>query len=130
MIRRRLRLYYEETFTTLSFYDPEIVYDVDATQSPLDVLRDIISRLSELQATRTMPRPSAVAEEVGTSTAKARGIQRGSSRFMVAPGICRRGRASSSKTGMGVRKFKPSCRSFPGGPSATLPAPGAVVTGG
>jgi adenylate kinase len=62
VIRRRLHLYYEETFATLRFYDPSLIYDIDASQSPLDVLRDIINRLSHLQITRTSPRPSAVAE--------------------------------------------------------------------
>ena len=65
VIRRRLQLYYDETYDTLRFYDPELIYDVNASQRPLDVLRDIINRLSDLQLTRTLPRPSAVAEEVG-----------------------------------------------------------------
>jgi adenylate kinase len=50
VIRRRLRIYHEETKTTLSFYDKSIVYDVEASQSPLMVLQDIINRLAELQA--------------------------------------------------------------------------------
>ncbi len=62
VIRRRLQTYREETFKTLSFYPPELVYDVDAGQSPVDVLRDITTRLSELQSTRTAPRPSAISE--------------------------------------------------------------------
>ena len=33
VIRRRLQTYYEETFKTLSFYPPELVFDVDAGQS-------------------------------------------------------------------------------------------------
>ena len=49
VIRRRLQTYYDETFKTLSFYPPELVYDIDAGQSPIDVLRDIVNRLSELQ---------------------------------------------------------------------------------
>ena len=40
VIRRRLKTYYEETYETLSFYDPGLIFDVDAAQSPLDVLRD------------------------------------------------------------------------------------------
>ncbi|MBX6313419.1 MAG: nucleoside monophosphate kinase [Isosphaeraceae bacterium] len=63
VIKRRLQTYYDETYATLSFYDPDIIYDVDASQSPLDVLRDIINRLSALQKTRTAPRPSAIAEQ-------------------------------------------------------------------
>lgn len=57
VIKRRLRTYYEETLATLSFYDGEIIYDVDACQSPLGVLRDIINRLSELERRRAVPRP-------------------------------------------------------------------------
>ena len=62
VILRRLQVYREETLETLSFYDPDLILEVDATQSPLDVLRDIINRLSLLQRHRTSPRPSAVAE--------------------------------------------------------------------
>jgi adenylate kinase len=64
VIRRRLNTYYEETFKTLSFYSTELVYDVDASQSPIDVLRDIINRMSALQSTRKAPRPSAISETV------------------------------------------------------------------
>jgi adenylate kinase len=63
VIRRRLALYHEETFKTLSFYKPELVFEVDAGHSPLDVLRDIINRLAQLQATRTKLRPSAMSEQ-------------------------------------------------------------------
>ena len=49
VIRRRLETYYDETYKTLSFYAPSLVFDVDAGQPPLDVLRDIVNRLSELQ---------------------------------------------------------------------------------
>jgi adenylate kinase len=65
VIRRRLALYHEETAKTLGFYPSEVVYDINAGQSPLDVLRDIVNRLSELQSTRTAPRPSAMSETVG-----------------------------------------------------------------
>jgi adenylate kinase len=64
VIRRRLHTYYDETFKTLSFYPTELVYDVDASQSPIDVLRDIINRMSALQSTRKAPRPSAISETV------------------------------------------------------------------
>ena len=49
VIRRRLATYYEETIRTLSFYPKEIVFDVDATLSPLEVLREIVNRLTEVQ---------------------------------------------------------------------------------
>jgi adenylate kinase len=62
VIKRRLQIYYEETFRTLSFYDPSLVYEVDASQSPLDVLRAIVDRLSELNKGRTTSRPSSISE--------------------------------------------------------------------
>lgn len=62
VIKRRLKTYYDETFQTLSFYDPGVVYEVDAAQSPLDVLKDIVNRLSEISRGRTKPRPSAISE--------------------------------------------------------------------
>jgi adenylate kinase len=64
VIKRRLQTYYDETFKTLSFYPAELVYDIDAGQSPIDVCRDIIIQMSELQHTRTAPRPSALSETV------------------------------------------------------------------
>ncbi len=67
VIKRRLQTYYDETFKTLSFYPPHLVYDIDAGQPPIDVLRDIITRMSELQESRTAPRPSELSETVRTS---------------------------------------------------------------
>jgi adenylate kinase len=52
VIRRRLNTYYEETYTTLSFYPSSKVYEVDAGQSTIDVLRDIVNRLSEVRNER------------------------------------------------------------------------------
>ncbi len=49
VIARRLQTYYEETYDTLKFYDSSLIYDVDASQSPLDVLRTIICRLSDMR---------------------------------------------------------------------------------
>jgi adenylate kinase len=49
VIRRRLQTYYEETYQTLSFYDKSLIFDVDAGQPPLDVLRDIIVQMSLLE---------------------------------------------------------------------------------
>jgi len=65
VIRRRLQTYYEETFKTLGFYPPELVFDVDASQSPLGVLRDIINRLTEVQKSRLGPSASEMSEQVG-----------------------------------------------------------------
>ena len=67
VIKRRLHTYYEETFRTLSYYPPQVVYNIDAGQAPLDVLRDIINRLSEIQRHRSLPRPSAISETSGAS---------------------------------------------------------------
>jgi adenylate kinase len=52
VIRRRLKTYYDETYQTLSFYDPALVFDIDAGQSPLMVLRDIIDRMAVLRQQR------------------------------------------------------------------------------
>lgn len=49
VINRRLNTYYEETVKTLSFYRPELVYDVEASQDTIDVLRDVVDRLSEIK---------------------------------------------------------------------------------
>jgi adenylate kinase len=62
VIKKRLQIYYEETFSTLSFYDPSLVYEVDASLSPLDVLKTIVNRLSELNRDRKKPRPSLISE--------------------------------------------------------------------
>lgn len=52
VILRRIKLYYQETFETLKFYEPSLVYEVDASLPPLDVLRQIVDRLCEIQARR------------------------------------------------------------------------------
>ncbi len=49
VILRRIKTYYQETFDTLRFYDPSLVYEVDASLLPLEVLRQIIDRLTELE---------------------------------------------------------------------------------
>jgi adenylate kinase len=62
VIKRRLQTYHDETFRTLSFYSPELVYDINAGQAPIFVLRDIVDRLAELQKFRKAPPPSAKSE--------------------------------------------------------------------
>jgi adenylate kinase len=52
VILRRIKLYYQETFDTLKFYDPSLVTEVDASQTTLDVLRNIVDRLSDLEHER------------------------------------------------------------------------------
>ncbi len=59
VIRRRLQTYYDETYQTLSFYDPSLIYEVDAGQSPIDVLREIVDRLSVLQRERRAAKAAA-----------------------------------------------------------------------
>jgi len=65
VIKQRLKTYYDETFQTLSFYPKEVVFNIDAGQSPVDVLRELVNRLSELQHSRKGPRPSALSEGTG-----------------------------------------------------------------
>jgi adenylate kinase len=55
VIRRRLGTYYEDTYRTLSFYPPELVFEVDAGQCAIDVLRDIVNRLSEVEGRPSRP---------------------------------------------------------------------------
>lgn len=70
VIRHRLQLYYDETFATLSFYDPSLIYDVDASQSPLEVLREIVNRLTEIND-RRMASLTAGAEGVTSAVRQA-----------------------------------------------------------
>ena len=42
VIRNRLEVYESETKPVLEFYGPALVHEVDATQSPINVLRDIL----------------------------------------------------------------------------------------
>jgi adenylate kinase len=46
VIRRRLQTYYDETFKTLSFYRSDLICDVDASRRAVDVLCDIVNRLT------------------------------------------------------------------------------------
>ena len=46
-IRRRLETYDEESKPVLEFYGPELVKDIDATQPPVKVLRDILQAVNE-----------------------------------------------------------------------------------
>lgn len=49
VIQRRLEEFQTETLDTLSFYDPSLVYDVDATKTPLAVQAEIVNRLLALE---------------------------------------------------------------------------------
>jgi adenylate kinase len=46
VIHRRLQTYYDETFKTLSFYESDLICDIDASRRAVDVLRDIVNRLT------------------------------------------------------------------------------------
>ncbi len=48
VIRRRLQTYYDETFQTLSFYRSDLICDIDAGGRAIDVLHDIVRRLTEI----------------------------------------------------------------------------------
>ena len=48
IIRTRLQDYDQETKPVLDFYGPEVVRDINATQSPVEVLRDILRVLAAL----------------------------------------------------------------------------------
>ncbi|RUL89067.1 adenylate kinase family protein [Tautonia sociabilis] len=52
VVRRRLQVYNEETIQTLRFYDPALIYEIDASQTPLKVHSDIVQRLCELETDR------------------------------------------------------------------------------
>ena len=49
IIRQRLGTYERETKPVLDFYGPDRVHQIDATQSPLKVLRSILDVLSRLE---------------------------------------------------------------------------------
>ncbi len=67
VIKRRLKVYHDETYQTLSFYDPKLVYEVDASQPPLDVLQQIINRLVALEIDDTIPRRDIVTQSMEES---------------------------------------------------------------
>ena len=48
IIRTRLQVYDQETKPVLDFYGPDVVRDINATQSPVEVLRDILRIIATL----------------------------------------------------------------------------------
>ena len=48
VIRNRLQVYDHETKPVLDFYGPDIVHSIDAAQSPVEVLRDILRVVAKL----------------------------------------------------------------------------------
>jgi len=64
VINRRLNTYYEETYNTLSFYPSGLVYDIDAGQPMINVLRDIAIRLAEVKSRVLATTPGAIEARV------------------------------------------------------------------
>ncbi|HEY8962387.1 MAG TPA: hypothetical protein VIM57_09290, partial [Luteolibacter sp.] len=50
VIEQRIATYEEETKPILDFYSSSLVHDIDATQPPVVVLRNIIDRITQLSA--------------------------------------------------------------------------------
>ena len=48
VIRSRLQTYERQTKPVLDFYGPSLIHNVDATQPPVNVLRDILTILAQL----------------------------------------------------------------------------------
>lgn len=49
-IRRRLETYDQESRPVLEFFGTEVLHEVDATQTPLDVLRDVVGIVRQITA--------------------------------------------------------------------------------
>jgi adenylate kinase len=49
VIRGRLETFERETKPLLEFYGPALVHEIDATQNPVNVLRDILIKISQIQ---------------------------------------------------------------------------------
>jgi adenylate kinase len=47
VIRTRLEIYEKETRPVLDFYGPKLVHNIDSTQSPVGVLRDILNIIAD-----------------------------------------------------------------------------------
>lgn len=52
VIRDRLITFRKNTENTLSFYDPSLVVDIDASQRPMEVLRDLAAAICECSCER------------------------------------------------------------------------------
>lgn len=51
VIRQRLETYENETKPVLDFYGPKLVHTIDATQTPVNVLRDILRSIATVDMT-------------------------------------------------------------------------------
>lgn len=50
VIQQRIATYEDETKPILEYYSADRVFDIDATQAPVKVLRDIVDRVTSLEA--------------------------------------------------------------------------------
>jgi adenylate kinase len=48
VIQARLKTYEQETKPVLDFYGPKLVHTVDSTQTPVNVLRDILRIIAQV----------------------------------------------------------------------------------
>ena len=48
VIRKRLAIYEKETRPVLDYYGPERVHPIDSTQTPVNVLRDILRVIAQV----------------------------------------------------------------------------------
>jgi adenylate kinase len=48
VIRNRLETYDRETKPVLDFYGPDLVHTIDSTQTPVNVLRDILRTVAKV----------------------------------------------------------------------------------
>lgn len=48
VIQRRLKTYESETKPVLDFYGPKLVHTIDSTQTPVNVLRDILRKIAQI----------------------------------------------------------------------------------
>jgi adenylate kinase len=50
VILRRIKIFHQETSETLRFYPKSLICTIDAAQTPIEVLRDIVNRMIEVKA--------------------------------------------------------------------------------
>jgi adenylate kinase len=64
VILKRIKVYNEETYATLAFYDPRLVTEIDAAGTPLAVHCTIVDRLLVLEKQRRIePMPESVGDD-------------------------------------------------------------------
>lgn len=50
VIKQRLKTYESETKPVLDYYGPKLVHNIDSTQTPVNVLRDILRTIAQIDA--------------------------------------------------------------------------------